>query len=201
MAHMLPAQVAVPWVVSHSLLHAPQCTVSVASVTSHPLVATPSQSAKPSAQAMPHTPPAQVAVPWVALHASLHEPQWAASVARSVSQPSSRLSALQSTQPSSHAPLHAPAVHERIGTWLLEQAPAQTPSQTPPVQVPEVQSTSAAQPAPLRHVWVHSVPPQSTSVSRPLATPSSQVGGRHLWLVRSQTRLGQSSGTLQSTVV
>ena len=86
-----------------------------------------SQSAKPVVQVMPQILAAQVAVPPVALHAVGQVPQWFLSVTVLISQPSASLLALQSAKPDAHAPLHTPAAQVRVGTFVVEQTPAQVP--------------------------------------------------------------------------
>ena len=71
----------------HALPHRPQLAVAV-SDASHPLDASPSQSAYPVAQVNPHAPAAHVAVAFGASgHARPHAPQLAALVAVLVSHP------------------------------------------------------------------------------------------------------------------
>jgi hypothetical protein len=75
MPHVPEEHVAVPFVASHAVPHAPQWSGSLASVTSHPVDALASQSANPSAQAIAHTPAEQLAVPFVVLQAVPQAPQ------------------------------------------------------------------------------------------------------------------------------
>ena len=59
----------------------PQCATDVASSSSHPLTALPSQSPYPAAQANPQVPPEQVAEAFGGDgHAVPHAPQWAGSL-------------------------------------------------------------------------------------------------------------------------
>ena len=105
----------------------PQCKGSVVVVTSQPLAALLSQSAKPAAQAIPQTPPLHDAVPLVPLHACPQVPQLARSLLVVVSQPSASLFALQSPKPVAQAPLHTPAAQVRVGMFAPEHTLAQVP--------------------------------------------------------------------------
>ena len=73
----------------HATPQRPQLPAAVKRLTSQPFDAMPSQSAKPSLQAKPHAPAAQVARALAgAGHALSHAPQWATLVVVLVSQPS-----------------------------------------------------------------------------------------------------------------
>ena len=73
----------------HVFPQVPQCSISVLVLTSHPLLAIPSQSPHPLEQA------ATVHWPWrqpcwdtcASTHLLLHSPQWLVSVFKSLSQP------------------------------------------------------------------------------------------------------------------
>ena len=86
---MPAAQVAAPFTrEGHATPQRPQFAALVERFTSQPLEATPSQSAKPSLQAKPQAPAAQVARAFAgAAQAFPHAPQWATLVAVLVSQP------------------------------------------------------------------------------------------------------------------
>ncbi len=72
----------------HARPQPPQCATDVDVATSHPLVPSPSQSAKPVMQVYPQRPAAQVALALAGEgHALPHAPQWATSVRVSRSQP------------------------------------------------------------------------------------------------------------------
>jgi len=86
--HAPAAHVAVPLAAVHARLHMPQWVSDVRVSTSQPLVAMPSQSAKPALQApSTHPPAAQVAAALGKLHARPHMPQWVVLVRVSASQP------------------------------------------------------------------------------------------------------------------
>jgi hypothetical protein len=86
----------------HALLQRPQCAVLVCVLASQPLVASPSQLAKPVVQVEPHAPAVHVAVALArAGQATPQRPQLATSVASVTSQPlSARRS--QSATPDEH---------------------------------------------------------------------------------------------------
>ncbi len=89
----------------HAPPHDPQFDVSVASATSHPFAALPSQLAKPVLQTMPHVDPAQNGVPAVPSQTTPQAPQLRGLVATFVSQPSSLepgWGPLQSAKPGLH---------------------------------------------------------------------------------------------------
>jgi hypothetical protein len=81
---------------AHARPHAPQFVALPSRLTSQPLVALLSQSAKPAAHEIAQTPIAQRAMPFAELHARPHAPQDVAVALRSVSQP---LPALPSQSP------------------------------------------------------------------------------------------------------
>ena len=83
-----PVQVAVARLKAQRAPHAPQCATSVAGSTSQPLAASPSQSAAPASQRMPHTAPVQVAAArGPAAQARPQPPQCAVAPRVSTSQP------------------------------------------------------------------------------------------------------------------
>lgn len=100
----------------HALPQVPQLPTVVVGV-SHPLLARPSQFAKPPPQVTPHAPAAHVAVPFAPLHTAHVAPHRAGSVFTSVaSQPSAALplqSAVPVGQPTMRTP-HTPAVHDAV---------------------------------------------------------------------------------------
>jgi hypothetical protein len=73
-------QLAVPFTVLHSMSQPEQFVASPYTSVSHPLAALPSQSAMPSAQDTPQTPPEHAASPppWM-VHTASHSPQCARS--------------------------------------------------------------------------------------------------------------------------
>src|SRR5437763_13914179 len=102
--------------IGHRVLHGPQFFASIASVTSQPLAAPPSQSAKPILHDwMPHAPPMHPGVPFAtAPHVLPQAPQLLASVARFFSQPSAA-TPLQSAQGALHMPMpHVPALQAAV---------------------------------------------------------------------------------------
>ena len=95
-------QLGVPLAELHAFGHEPQCSGSTRKSISQPFVAAPSQLPNPLAQLMPHTPAAQVALPFVELQTLPQEPQFAVSLEVCLSQPSSTEPAcgpLQSLKP------------------------------------------------------------------------------------------------------
>jgi len=82
-------QVALAWAgAAHARPHAPQCEVLVRVSTSQPLLALPSQSPKPAAQAVsPHTPDSQAALALLSEQRCPQRPQCVLLVRRLVSQP------------------------------------------------------------------------------------------------------------------
>ena len=125
----------------HARLHMPQFVFVVASV-SQPLDALPSQSARPGAHAVPHTPPAHTGTaPAGAVQARPQAPQFAGFVAVSTQVvPHTVVSPVGHTQrPETHsrAPVqaapHAPqlAVSRVVST---QRAAAPSPHSTPEVQ-------------------------------------------------------------------
>ena len=82
-----PAQLAVPWVVLHTVEQVLQWSGSVPRFVSQPLDAKPSQFPKPAAQVMPQELPEQVGVPLVELQATPQPPQFGAEEVVLVSQP------------------------------------------------------------------------------------------------------------------
>jgi hypothetical protein len=69
------------------------------------------------------------------------------------------------------------------------------------VQAAVAQSLGAAHTRKSSHRGHVVVPPQSTSVSPPLITPSVQVGALHVIAVASQTPLAQSAPSRQTSPV
>jgi hypothetical protein len=81
-----------------------QCDESVAVLTSHPLFASPSQSANPAAHVSTrHAPATHCAVALARRQRLPHAPQWFVSLAGATSQPSAR-SPLQSLNPARQGP-------------------------------------------------------------------------------------------------
>jgi hypothetical protein len=116
-----------------ALLHVPQCAAFVASATSHPLPALPSQSAKPTAQSRPQRVPSQLGVALAPPGHALHDaPQVAGSVLRA--HPAPHL-----WKPASQTMPHVPEVQvaselgcvghgehdapQCAGSWLRTHAP------------------------------------------------------------------------------
>ena len=75
MRQVLLAQEGVPFLPGHARPHAPQLAASSESLTSQPLPARLSQSAKPALQAIWQRPPAQLGVPPAAEQAASQAPQ------------------------------------------------------------------------------------------------------------------------------
>jgi hypothetical protein len=106
MAHVPDVHTAVPPTELHVLPQRPQWVVLDASVTSHPLVATPSQSAKPVLHTNPQVEDEQVVVALVrAGHTVAHAPQFETSVARFTQLE------LQLVSPIPHTNVHTPPEH------------------------------------------------------------------------------------------
>jgi hypothetical protein len=98
----------------HVLPHAPQLAALVRVLVSQPLTALPSQSAKPSAQAVWHRPIAHEAVAFgPAVQTVPQAPQFMVLARVSVSQPLAALRS-QSAKPASHTSPHAPIRHARV---------------------------------------------------------------------------------------
>lgn len=92
----------------------PQWVGSLVVFTSQPFDATPSQLAKPDAQANPHTLPVHVGVALATVgHVFPHAPQLAESLVTFTSQPSRGLP-LQFANPDAHTSPHAPARHVAV---------------------------------------------------------------------------------------
>ncbi len=110
--------------VAHEFPQAPQFSRSVAIVASHPLAARPSQFAKPALHdATVHTPAAQPATPFAAVHTLPHAPQFETFAVVLVSQPSAGF-ALQSANPGSQAPnVQTPATHDSAAFGRLHAVP------------------------------------------------------------------------------
>ena len=100
-------QAAVTWFVLHVCPHPPQLEVELCVLTSHPLLASPSQLPKPGLQAMVHVPEEQMGVPEVPLQTVEQVPQWLVSLAVLTSHPLLTRPS-QSAQPG----LHDAIVHE-----------------------------------------------------------------------------------------
>lgn len=134
----------------HTVEHAPQFIGSVSVFTSHPVLATPSQSAKPELHTNPQTRDVHVAVAFMGPgHGEPHEPQLATSSRRSVSQPLPRPpsqspklgSQVSSQEPTSHDP-EAFGGSEHTLPHLPQFAAsvassASQPSAAPPMQSPK----------------------------------------------------------------
>ena len=98
----------------HARPHTPQLVVETRRSTSQPLLATPSQSAKPIAQVKPHAPEEHVAVALARVgHAAPQLPQLATLDRRSTSQPS-LAPRLQSAKPVAQVKPHAPEEHVAV---------------------------------------------------------------------------------------
>ncbi len=201
MPHAPAAHTALPLEgVGHTVPQAPQWERSVRVLTSQPLLALPSQSAKPALQlATPHTPAAQLPVALAGLHAMPQPPQWARALRVFTSQPSASM-ALQSAKPSEHAPrVQTPAVQTAAPLAGAGHAPPQRPQWAAllrvltsqplaaiPSQSPKPVSQDATVHAPAAHpatplVAEQAVPhaPQwlvvtASSTSQPLAASPSQ---------------------------
>jgi hypothetical protein len=112
----------------HRLPQRPQLVAALRRSVSQPLAASASQSPKPAAHAMPHTPAAQVGVALApAGHTLPHAPQWVTAVAVAVSQPLAA-SASQSPRPAAQASAQTPA---RQAGDALGPDPHGTASQAP----------------------------------------------------------------------
>lgn len=107
--------------------HVPQCAPSVPRFTSHPLLASPSQSANPAEQlATVQAPALQAAVAFARLHTLPHPPQLAGSELTLTSHPSVA-SPSQSAQPASHDAIeHVLELHEAVA-WAGAQMFAHAP--------------------------------------------------------------------------
>ena len=126
----------------HATLHAPQFAGEPKTSCSQPFACLlPSQSAKPEAHGLVHTPAAHVtALTWLFEHATAHPPQLLASVASVTSQPFVCLLPSQSAYPASHPPTHAPAEHTGAPMWFDEHDFPQPP------QLATFESTFISQP-------------------------------------------------------
>ena len=93
MIEQRPAEhAAVPFVALHAAPHAPQLAVDVRRFTSQPLLATPSQSAKPAAQVNPHAPRVHAVVALArAGQVVAHAPQFDTSVWRFTQRPEQKV--------------------------------------------------------------------------------------------------------------
>jgi hypothetical protein len=113
MPQVADVHVAVPFVALHALMQAPQCAGSVVRFTSQPSTFETLQSAKPSVQAISHTPALQLGAPFVALQATTQAPQWVGSLLRLISQPFEALPS-QSPYPELQEMPHTPAPHDAV---------------------------------------------------------------------------------------
>src|SRR5512140_3605744 len=104
--HRPAVQVAVPFVELQAVPQAPQWSGSVSRFDSHPVATFASQSANPVLQAIAQVPASQLGVPFVLEQALPQEPQWARSVASTVSHPF-EFTPSQSENPGSHVIPHA----------------------------------------------------------------------------------------------
>ena len=111
------------------MLQRPQLPLSLPTLTSQPLAAMPSQSAKPAAQApIPHAPASQVAAALAKRHATPHAPQWFRSAPRTLSSQPSAALPLQSAKPLAQAPTtHAPAAQALTVTFASAHAASHAP--------------------------------------------------------------------------
>ena len=125
--HALLVQVSVPPVAVQVFLHVPQLFMSLVKLTSHPLEASPSQSAKPALHAVSvhvRTPATlvQASVAWLVLHDVLQSPQWLVVVIE-VSQPFLTLLS-QSAKPALHIrSVQLPPTHDSIPPLMLHGLP------------------------------------------------------------------------------
>ncbi len=128
--------------VGQALVHALQWAALVRTSTSHPLVASPSQSAKPSLQRpTAQRPISQAAAALAAAQALVHEPQRVAAVLRFTSQPLSALPS-QSAKPATQVSLQRPITQRLVALGRAPQALPQAPQWTSEARV------SVSQPLP-----------------------------------------------------
>jgi hypothetical protein len=113
------AHVFVPFTAEQTVPQAPQLELFVLRLISHPVEANVSQSPYPALQLMEQTLPAQDGVPFVPLHACPHPPQFAALVARLVSQPFAALLS-QFPKPELHVGTQALDVQAVVPFALLQ---------------------------------------------------------------------------------
>jgi hypothetical protein len=121
-AHTPLAQPGVPLALEHTVAQLLQCVGSLSRFTSQPFAPLPSQLPQPALQAMLQTPAAQLAVPWLVLHAVVHAPQCVGSVFRFVSQPFATLPS-QFEYPALHVMVHVPLVHPAVPLVELHTLP------------------------------------------------------------------------------
>ena len=118
-AHTPLAQLAVPWVESQTVPHAPQLAASVPMAVSQPLLTGPAQWAKPAWHVVTaHVPAAQLVVAWGNAQALPHAPQFVLVVSGD-SQPVATLLS-QSPKPGLHVIWQAPAVHCEVAVCAVE---------------------------------------------------------------------------------
>jgi len=121
--HTLAAHAPVALGGAQPRLQAPQWAALVRVSTSQPLLASPSQSAKPARQVEPQAPPAQLAVELAGTgHARMHAPQCAGSVCVLVSQPLAA-SPSQLALGAVQAPTaHVPFMHRAVPLVMVHRA-------------------------------------------------------------------------------
>jgi hypothetical protein len=124
------------WPAPHATPQPPQLALSVRTFTSQPSEATPSQSAKPGAQAAsPQVPPAQADVALGSAQARPQAPQLALLLWRLVSQPLAAAPS-QSPEPALHAiTVHAPAAQPLAATEGSAQARPHAPQWSGSIEV------------------------------------------------------------------
>jgi hypothetical protein len=108
----------------HARPHIPQWATFVRVSTSHPLAGLLSQLPKPAVQlATVHVPLAQLSLALGRLHARPHAPQWAAVVARAVSQPLAGLLSQLPKPAVQLATVHAPFAQPSLVLGRLHARP------------------------------------------------------------------------------
>lgn len=127
-AQLPRTQRGVPFGIAQITLQTPQLPLSVWRFASQPLVGAPSQLPKPDWQeSMAQALCVQVAVAFGRSHRFPQPPQFAASVTRLISHPSTCLLPLQSWNPETQIPAHMPLLHVRTATFSEEQTTPQPP--------------------------------------------------------------------------
>jgi hypothetical protein len=180
-----------------TLPQAPQLLVSFVTLTSHPVDASRSQSAKPALQAATEQlDAAQVPVAWAGLHGRPHPPQLATSFVTLTSHPVDAFPS-QSAKPTAQAATtQADAVQPAVAwgsTHGAPQAPQFTASLVRSAQVPSQLDWPPAQP--LVHVYA---PPSTgwaqTGVAPPQVTPHApQLVVEPRWVVQPAPASAQSA--------
>jgi len=112
-AQLPPLQLGVPLLFEHALEQVPQCRASFPKLTSHPVEAAPSQSAKPLLQEMWQALLTHDGIPPTELHAAPHPPQCATVAVVFVSHPFTMLPS-QLPSPALHVIPHLPAEHDGV---------------------------------------------------------------------------------------